>query len=492
MKWVLLFGFFLVFSLGIFTPGSIAASEDWEVNLNVRDNGTGSPTPDNIVIGMAEQPDNFIDPPYPPSPFFAWSIEEDFESFMQLRVEHSEEYTWKTQITADSSQDDRDQVQPVITWSWKNKPQDKEVLMLVGEDTVDLKRENRYVWENMQWSYDRAYLEPEFVVGQDVEGYPLKVKALDITPKLAEPGESVSVSAEVKNLTDETLDKEATLYVDDDIEISESIELSGNQSKTLSFDVSKSQEKSYDVRLEVGDEEVVGEFRIRKILEDGSFEITDLEVNPKIVRRGENVEITGKVKNVGDVLEEQVLALYVENEVENYKMIELSGGESKVFDFIISREKNGYYNIRVEMGDHSQTDNFLVEESSQVEMVEIENLSVKPKVVESGKSVTVSGLVKNDGETEQSFGIYFYVENEEESYIPLVELDPGDNYRFEFESSRVEEGNYQVSVNVMGEEATTSFSVSVNQDFSEGLLVYVSAAIIVATIFLAIVWKKVI
>ncbi len=61
-----------------------------------------------------------------------------------------------------------------------------------------------------------------------------------------------------------------------------------------------------------------------------------------------------------------------------------------------------------------------------------------------------------------------------------------------FESSRVEEGNYQVSVNVMGEEATTSFSVSVNQDFSEGLLVYVSAAIIVATIFLAIVWKKVI
>ena len=491
IKLVLSLGLFAFLFLGIFTPTSFAADNDWQVDLNVRDNGTGSLTPDNIVIGMAQEPDNFIDPPYPPSPFFAWSIEKGTDDFMELIVEFSEEYSWKTEIVADSSQEDRDQVQPVITWSSKNLPQDKEVLMFVDGDVVDLKKDERYVWENMQWSYDRAYLEPKILASSDVDGYPLKIEDFQIRPKLVEPGETVSVSAEVTNKSNETLERDVTLFINGNVESSDSIELSGNQSETLDFNISRNQEKSYDVQLNIGNETREGEFRVRKILEEGSFEITNLEVIPKKVRLGDNVEITGEVKNVGDVSKEQVLALYVDNEVEDYEVMELSGGESEGFVFITSREKREYYRIRVETGKDSWTDNFLVEEYVQEEDVKIENLTLSTNEVDSGQTVTVSGQVRNNGEIEQSFGIFFYVDNGQEGYIPSMELDSGENGQFEFEISRMKEGSYEVSVKVLGEEEVTSFSVIEEQGTPKsGLVTVFVLAVIVLTIILAFVLGK--
>jgi len=83
------------------------------------------------------------------------------------------------------------------------------------------------------------------------------------------------------------------------------------------------------------------------VIQPLNFRVTDLRVNPEIVRSGEAVTVSVLVMNVGGETGLYDVVLEVNGSVEDRRTIMLDGGESVRINFTISRDKPGTYIVEI-------------------------------------------------------------------------------------------------------------------------------------------------
>lgn len=76
-----------------------------------------------------------------------------------------------------------------------------------------------------------------------------------------------------------------------------------------------------------------------------SFEVTGLALGPGRINPGEQVVITANVLNTGDTEGRYIAELEIDNTVEDVKEKNIPAGETQTFNFYVSRDEPGIYEV---------------------------------------------------------------------------------------------------------------------------------------------------
>lgn len=85
-----------------------------------------------------------------------------------------------------------------------------------------------------------------------------------------------------------------------------------------------------------------------RALVPAKFTVSDLSISPSEVTVGEEVKITVKVENVGEMKGTYTLTLKVDEAVEATKDVTLDGGASTAVTFTVKKDKAGTYDVEID------------------------------------------------------------------------------------------------------------------------------------------------
>lgn len=163
---------------------------------------------------------------------------------------------------------------------------------------------------------------------------------LKIEPKEVEPGESVKVSVDLKNVGGIEGSREVQFYVDNSIENTKSVTLPSGENTKVSVKIKKNENNTYNVRVD----NLTGTFRVVSPI---ALTVSELKVTPKEIAPGDNVIVSAVVKNPGDVKVEQTLEFRVENEVVKEVYLSLDSGDTEEVTLSIQENEKKDYTIRL-------------------------------------------------------------------------------------------------------------------------------------------------
>lgn len=145
------------------------------------------------------------------------------------------------------------------------------------------------------------------------------------------------------------------------------------------------------------------------------FVFSDLSVTPAMAAVGEEVEISVKVTNVGDLQGSREVALEVNGAAEAAEEVTLAGGGSATVVFTISRGASGTYGVEVE----GLTGTFEVLRPAEFK---VSDLSISPVEIEEGGEVTITVEVSNIGGEEGSYRLELTLDGsvEDEETVTLA------------------------------------------------------------------------
>jgi hypothetical protein len=178
-----------------------------------------------------------------------------------------------------------------------------------------------------------------------------------------------------------------------------------------------------------------------------TFITTALTVSPATASVGETVTISLLVTNTGNLRGSHTINLVINGESVSTKEVTLASGASETVNFSMSGDTAGEYRLAV----GGQYGSFIVSEPGQIAEVEMptsfaaSNLSVNPKEVTAGQSVTISVDVTNTGSIEGTYTATLKVNGAVER-TTAVTLAAGASKTIEFTVSREVVGNYEVEI----------------------------------------------
>ncbi len=109
-----------------------------------------------------------------------------------------------------------------------------------------------------------------------------KISNLVVSPRSAEPGKMVEISADVANIGDETGENVVEFLVDGEVEDNENVKLEGRESKTVKFGTSRDNSGEYGIEIRVENDSENGIFTVGYIPE--------IDLSP--VDNFENINVT--------------------------------------------------------------------------------------------------------------------------------------------------------------------------------------------------------
>lgn len=182
-----------------------------------------------------------------------------------------------------------------------------------------------------------------FVLSQNFE-----VTNLEVIPPVVKPGEDIMISVDVKNTGWLAGTHEVTLEIDGLPFSSENVELSSGENKPVDFRVfGYLVGEGRQIGIGTHQVEVDGQTATFRVLKPATFEISDLEINPREVEPGENVYISVSVMNSGEIEGIATIPLRIEGEVEATSMMMIEEGEERKVSFTVTKENEGTYEVEV-------------------------------------------------------------------------------------------------------------------------------------------------
>jgi DNA-directed RNA polymerase subunit F len=141
------------------------------------------------------------------------------------------------------------------------------------------------------------YLSEEIVAALPDLGE-FEVSSLSISPETVEPGEVVTISVNVENVGTGTSTYTVNLKIDGTTEESTQLTLAADEDETVTWTVSKTAAKTYDVDVNG----LTGSFTVEEPVPPvpAEFELSNLVVSPASVETGETVTVSVTVANVGE------------------------------------------------------------------------------------------------------------------------------------------------------------------------------------------------
>jgi uncharacterized ubiquitin-like protein YukD len=162
-----------------------------------------------------------------------------------------------------------------------------------------------------------------------------------IAPAEPAPGEFVTITVDVQNVGEQEGTYDLRLMIDGLIEQSRNVTLDGAQQTTVAFTIQRDTQGSHSI--EVGN--LSGSI---EVLAPAEFHVSNLNLSPAKIRPGEVVNITVDVQNVGEQEGTYDLGLEVDGTVEQSKAVTLSGGESSIVSFTVTKQAEKTYNVAID------------------------------------------------------------------------------------------------------------------------------------------------
>ncbi len=336
-----------------------------------------------------------------------------------------------------------------------------------GKTTSEMKEEATFMhagWNFGIWRIDPSVNDgyPFFQAHEDPTEAELVLQGWEVSPEVINPGETVTISGEVKNVGDEAGSDHVNLYVDDmDSHVDyEHVNLAPGEDTDVTF--------TYDDTAEVGTYEVLtdleehpdewyGQFEVEEE-EEAELVLQDWSVEPEVVKVGETVTISGEVKNVGDEAGSDDVELYIDDHFIDHKSVSVDPGESTPVTFHHSENETGTYEVRVEFyqrfDDHWESEFIVEEDMVSLTMYSSNGGTTEPEpgehTYEREEEAEVKAYPDDDWEFSHWMGDYPEGEQEEEE-ITLV-MDEDKSLTAYFQSIGEEE--YDLTIDVEGEGST--------------------------------------
>ena len=219
--------------------------------------------------------------------------------------------------------------------------------------------------------------EAEFVLS-DFELWPTEVY----------PGEEVNISLTVENTGRVKGSYVVRLKVDGKAEDTEWVTLKAGKSEEVTFTVSRDTPGEYDVK--------VGKFSDSFTVLPG-FSISDLEITPDEVYPGEEIDISARVDNMGEVTGDYTVNLRINEDKVASETITLSAGKNERVHFTVGKNEPDVYKVEV----NGLKGQFIVK--STVAKFSVYDLYILPDEVSPGETVAISVQITNVGDTEGNY-----------------------------------------------------------------------------------------
>jgi hypothetical protein len=145
-----------------------------------------------------------------------------------------------------------------------------------------------------------------------------------------------------------------------------------------------------------------------------TFSILDISITPGQVDINQPVVITATVSNSGTISGTYQVALFINDEVEDVQEITLGGGESTTVSFEVTKSVPGSYTVSI----GGLTGSFIVREAEVIKPpvtepeadIAVHRLWVTPPTPAIGETVTISALVKNQGDGAGSYEVILIID----------------------------------------------------------------------------------
>lgn len=173
----------------------------------------------------------------------------------------------------------------------------------------------------------------------------LQFKASDliISPGVARPGEPVTISAAIANISDRAGTYVATLWIDRTVEEVKSLSVASGETAPVSFTMVEDAIGRYEMRID----RLMGSLEVAE-LEPAEFVVSHLVVAPVKVEPREEVSISAEVSNIGGSEGIYKVTLKINGVEEAAEEGTLAPDASQVVRFKVAREKKGDYTVEVD------------------------------------------------------------------------------------------------------------------------------------------------
>ncbi len=171
------------------------------------------------------------------------------------------------------------------------------------------------------------------------------VSNLSIKPSEVKIGQSVTISADVKNELGISDKYVASLWINSTIEDVRYLTVAAGETAPVSFSVTKKEAGSYQVRIE----REMGSFEVLPVvIKPAAFEVSQLSILPAEVKAGEEITISALVTNIGEVEGTYEATLKIDDVLVATKEVTLAGGESTTVTFSVTRDVAAIYQVEVD------------------------------------------------------------------------------------------------------------------------------------------------
>jgi len=243
-------------------------------------------------------------------------------------------------------------------------------------------------------------------------------------PAEAEPGETVTVTAEVRNTGDEQGAQDVTLRLAGEggaldgsavVATRSDLTLAGGESKTVGFSLEvPDEEGSYDYGVFTGDDSATGSLTVREA-EPPFFEVSGMNGQSE-AEPNESVDVRATVRNSGGSTGTKTVTLRLAEEGEpldegavvGSSDLSLGAGSSLTVAFTVEAPgEEGRYGYGVFTDDDNETATLTVEEPDTVQaFFEVDGLNA-PAEVEAEENASVNATVRNTGDVSGTQDVTF-------------------------------------------------------------------------------------
>lgn len=258
----------------------------------------------------------------------------------------------------------------------------------------------------------------------------IRVEDLQISPIEVYVGQEVTISARATNYGEES--GSYTVKLSGDFTGSKSLTLQPGEAKSVSFKVTPSTAKTYEVSVNGQS----GSFK-SSAAPAADIRAEGLDISPVEVYVGEEVTITTSVTNYGEASGSYTVKL--SGNFTGSQSLTLQPSESKLVSFKVIPSTAKTYEISV----NGQSGTFWASAAPAAD-IRIENLDISPVEVYVGEEVTISAEVTNYGEVSGSHTVKL---TGDFSDAQSITLQPGESKTVSFKVIPSTAKTYKVLVN---------------------------------------------
>ena len=173
----------------------------------------------------------------------------------------------------------------------------------------------------------------------------ISVTGLTVNPEEINEGEAARVETILVNSGATEGSYEVVLKIDDVVKETKVVEVAGNGSATVSFDLDGLSSGTYEISI--GD--AIGTITVKEIMEPAPaiFSISSLEISPEEVGIGDDVRISVKIDNTGETEGEYQVVCKVDGVVVDQKGVTLGGGSGVSVIFTLAIDEAGDKTIEI-------------------------------------------------------------------------------------------------------------------------------------------------